>query len=94
MAYSNKSKSDKIWKEQLFHRYTHLGKRNFIKYAYNASKDFYTNSKGEIKEGMNSLAIKKQVRRHFSILMKILEDKNMHRFLWKMKKKAIMKKEI
>lgn len=95
MAYSDKSKDDKIWKAQILHRYTHLGKRNFLKYAYNASKPEYENSKGDIKEGMNSPAIRKQIARHFNIFMKTLEDKNIHRYLWKSKKrKALQFKTI
>lgn len=91
MAYSDKSKSNKIWKEQLFHRYTHLGKRNFLRYAYNASKREYQNSKGENKIGMDSPAIKKQLSRHFEILLKTLNDKNEARFLWKEGKGKIEK---
>jgi RNA-directed DNA polymerase len=89
MAYSDKSKSDKIWKAQMLNRYTHLGKRNFLKYAYNASQAQYENSIGEIKEGMDSPAIRKQVARHFNILLKTLEDKNIHRYLWKEKKRKV-----
>jgi hypothetical protein len=86
MAYSDNTKSEKIWKDQIFTRYTHLGKRNFITYAYKAAKENYSNTKGEIKPGMNSLAIKRQLSRHFSILMQTLDDKNNHRYLWKQKK--------
>jgi hypothetical protein len=86
MAYSGKVESGKIWKEQLFHRYTHLGKRNFLTYVYNSSKKEYRNSKDELKEGMNDGAIKRQVRRHFDILMKKLETKNIQRYIWKLKK--------
>lgn len=68
MAYSSKSKSNKIFKQQLLHRYTHLGKRNFLSYALNASKDYYLNSAGQRKEGMNSPTIRKQVSSHLSIL--------------------------
>lgn len=95
MAYNPDSKSDRIWKEQLFHRYTHLGKRNFLKYAYNASKAEYTNSAGEIKEGMDSPAIRKQLRRHFDILMRTLATKNNQRYLAKkLKGKPVDKKLI
>jgi RNA-directed DNA polymerase len=68
MAYSSKSKSNKIFKQQLLHRYTHLGKRNFLSYALNASKNYYSNSEGEKKEGMNSPSIRRQVSSHISIL--------------------------
>jgi RNA-directed DNA polymerase len=76
MTYGKKSKGDKIFKQQLFHRYTHLGKRNFLHYAYNSSKAFYKNSQGEIKIGMNSLAIKRQLKRHFTILIETIKQKS------------------
>ena len=38
MAYGATAKSDKIFLQQLFEKYSHLGVRNFITYAYNASK--------------------------------------------------------
>ena len=91
MAYSDKSTSNKIFKEQLFHRYTHLGKRNFLKYAYNASKKYYQNSGGDIKEGMDSKAIRKQVGRHFAHLVKALHKKNEQRFIWKGEKAPVLK---
>lgn len=69
MAYSSKSKSQRIFKQQLFHRYSHLGNRNFLSYAINASKKFYTNSEGIAKEGFDSPTIKRQVSAHFSILL-------------------------
>ncbi len=68
MAYSSKSKSNKVFKQQLLHRYTHLGKRNFLSYTLNASKKYYSNSEGQKKEGMNSPSIRKQVSSHISIL--------------------------
>ena len=68
MAYSSKSKSNKIFKQQLLHRYTHLGKRNFLSYALNASKNHYSNSEGQKKDGMNSPSIRRQVSSHISIL--------------------------
>ena len=68
---------------------------NFLKYAYNASKAEYMNSRKEKKEGMNSPAIRKQVSRHFSILKKVMEEKNMSRFNWKTKQGILIKlKEI
>jgi RNA-directed DNA polymerase len=76
MAYSANSRGDKIFKQQLFHRYTHLGKKNFLHYAYNASKEFYSNSRSVKRKGMNSPAIKKQLSRHFDILLNSLNLKN------------------
>ena len=40
MSYSDKSKKEKILKKQIFERYSHLGKRNFLSYAINSSKEF------------------------------------------------------
>jgi hypothetical protein len=76
MAYSKNTKGDKIFKQQLFHRYTHLGKRNFLHYAYNSSKEYYINSEGIRKDGMNSESIRNQLKRHFSILLNCLKNKN------------------
>lgn len=86
MAYSDKSTSSRIWREQLLHRYTHLGKRNFLSYAYNAAQKQYKNAQGDVKEGHDSLAIRKQLKRHLDILYKCLEDTNMQRFTWKYSK--------
>lgn len=86
MAYSSSSNPDVIWRKQLLHRYSHLGKRNFVRYAYNAAKSEYLNSNGELKIGMNSPAIKKQLGRHMDILSRNLEEKNIQRFLTKFNK--------
>ena len=83
MGYSNKRKDKKIWKKQMFERYTHLGKRNFLTYAYNASKAEYINSRKEVKLGMGSEAIRKQIARHINILKRTLDQKNSQRFLYK-----------
>lgn len=94
MAYSDNGRDNKIWKKQIFERYSHLGGRNFLTYAYNASQDYYKNSKGEEKEGMNSPSIHKQLSRHFTILLKTLNSKNNQRFLqkWEKGKVKIRKK--
>ena len=68
MAYSKNSKSNTINKQQIYHRYSHLGKRNFLQYAYNASKKTYKNSKGELHEGFDSPSIRRQLSTHFSII--------------------------
>jgi hypothetical protein len=95
MAYSKTGKSDKIFTEQLLHKYSHLGKRNFLSYVYNAASATYKNSKGEVKEGMNSPAIKQQVRRHMAVLSNSLKVKNADRFEWKEKKgKASKMKKV
>lgn len=73
MAYSKNSKSDVIFKQQIYSRYSHIGKRNFLTYALNASKSYYLNSKGEKKEGMDSPSIKRQIVAHMRILKKEIE---------------------
>lgn len=95
MAYSSSGKDSKIWKKQIFDRYTHLGKRNFLRYAYNASQAEYLNSNKEIKVGLNSPSIKKQLSRHFDIILRTLDKKNTQRFLLKESKgKAKTKKSL
>lgn len=87
MAYSDNSRRDKILKKQIFERYSHFGKRNFLSYAINSSKEFYENSKGDKKEGMNSLSIKRQLTAHFSILEKQIYDKSSQRYEHKLEKR-------
>src|SRR6185437_6207450 len=55
------SKSPVLFKKQIYYRYTHLGERNFLTYAYNAARKYYKNAEGTSKEGMNSAAIRKQI---------------------------------
>jgi RNA-directed DNA polymerase len=93
MAYGKKSKENIIKKRQILERYSHLGERNFLTYAYKASREKYTNSKGEEKTGMNSLAIRKQLSRHITILAKKLELKNNQRFESKKKKNKLTQKK-
>lgn len=83
MAYSPNGKDNKIWKKQIFERYSHLGERNFLTYASNASKEFYLNSNKEQKLGMNSQSIRRQLSRHFSVLENTLSSKNNQRFEYK-----------
>jgi RNA-directed DNA polymerase len=85
MAYSNNGVGDRVFKQKLLHRYTHLGKRNFLHYAFNASKEYYLNVDGVKKEGMNSKAIKRQLSRHFDILVNTLRKKNTQRAAYKSK---------
>jgi len=83
MSYSPKSRSKRIFKKQIFERYTHLGKRNFLTYAAKASAERYQNSEKVWKQGMNSPAIKRQISRHLSILMHNLDSKSEQRFQYK-----------
>ncbi len=96
MAYSKTGKNDAIFKQKLYHKYTHLGKRNFVTYAYNAASEIYRNNRGNIKEGLNSPAIKKQLARHFNIIKKELLNKNLSRYYYKVniKKKGTKYKRV
>jgi RNA-directed DNA polymerase len=86
MAYSDKSTSSFIFKRQIIEKYSHLGKRNFLTYVMNASKKEYSNSRGVLREGMNSISIKRQISSHFSILIKEIEKTSKHRATQKAKK--------
>ena len=79
MAYSDSAKADKIFKKQLYSRYSHLGKRNFLSYALNASREYYFNSKGDRKEGLNSPQIRKQIARHIDAMCRELEKESTNR---------------
>ncbi len=70
MAYGQKSKSDKIYRKQLYEKYSHFGKRNFITYVQNAAKKEYTNAEGIIRQGLDSKAIRRQLSSHFGFLQK------------------------
>lgn len=96
MAYSDNGKDNKIWKKQILEKYSHLGTRNFLAYAYNASKEYYKKkSNCKMKEGMNSPSIRKQLSRHFTILVNTLSSKNNQRFLYKEHKgKAKKRKKV
>ena len=80
MAYSNKGKSDKIFKKQIYERYSHIGKRNFLSYARNAAKKTYSNSKGQVFDGMDSLSIKRQLSAHFGIIEREIRKTSFQRF--------------
>lgn len=79
MAYSPNSKSHNIFKQRLFSKYSHFGRRNFISYAKNAARKYYKNSLGEIKEGMNSPSISRQISAHMRILTQELEKTSAQR---------------
>lgn len=81
MAYSENAKGTRIFRQQLYHRYSHLGKRNFPRYAYNVAKPYYKNAKNNIKQGMNSPAIRLQLRNHWPRLQATLAEKNIKRMV-------------
>jgi hypothetical protein len=91
MAYSENAKGDRIFLQQLYHRYSHLGQRNFPRYAYNASKLYYVNSKGVRKDGMNSPAVRHQLSNHWPRLRHTLENKNVQRILNRSQKGKLKK---
>lgn len=76
MSYSPSTKSDQIFMQQIYERYSHVGTRNFLTYAYNASREHYTNKNGKPQIGLKSTSIRKQLRNHFGILRNELELKN------------------
>ncbi len=82
MAYGSSGSNDRVFKQQLLKRYTHLGNNNFLKYAYNASLKTYKVKKGT-KKGFDSPAIRNQLSRHFDIILKSLALKNDKRFNFK-----------
>jgi len=84
MSYSDKSKIEKILKKQIFERYSHLGKRNFLAYAINASKKkYYSKSSRTYREGLDSPSIKRQISSHFAILEGEVFSKSNQRFIYK-----------
>jgi len=87
MSYSPKSTSEKIFLNQIYERYTHLGGRNFLTYAYKAAEAFYENADGMQVQGMNSSAIKRQLRNHWRILHTELKKKNVKWYSHKSKRK-------
>lgn len=58
----NSGKDSRIRKRELYERYSHLGKRNFISYAYRAA------------EIMEAPEIRKQVRKHWLNLNKLIAE--------------------
>lgn len=60
IAYGKKM-GNQIFKEKLLHRYTHLGKNNFLKYAYNGAACTYLNSQNEKKDGLALLALRSKL---------------------------------
>lgn len=57
------SQQSHIWRQDLYERYTHLGRRNFISYCKRASKI------------MNSNSLKKQASRHWKLIRELLRKK-------------------
>lgn len=92
MSYSPKSKDDQIFLRQIYERYTHLGGRNFLTYAFKAAKRQYEDGNGGLSEGLSSPAIRKQLRNHVSILRHELERKNIKWYAHKLSGKKRVRK--
>lgn len=91
MAYSPKGLGDKVFTQTTYQRYSHLGKRNFLSYAYRCAAQTYENSEGVIKMGMNSLKIRRQLARHMKLLNISLNSKNKKRHIEKSTKNKVIK---
>lgn len=85
MSYSKNAKGEKIFKKDLYMRYTHLGasKRNFFTYAYKASDEM----SGDLKDGISG-----QVANHFIKLKAYLKIQTQKRIKLK-KAKGKLDKE-
>ncbi len=86
MAYSSKSTVKKIYKKGIYEKYSHIGRRNFIQYARNAASKTYSNSRGIVREGMDSISIKRQIAAHFSIIEREILKTSGTRYISKAKK--------
>jgi RNA-directed DNA polymerase len=82
-AYGKKSKGTKIFRQKLYHRFSHLGKRNFIAYAHR--------SLDKAKIILNSTNIKNQVAQHFNTIKEIIKVKKL-KIEYKKKRKGKLKK--
>lgn len=83
-VYGQQSKTSRILIKDLLEKYSHTGRNNFIAYAYRAaSANYGRGTKSHF--GLNSPSIKRQLSRHFSILLKELEKENDQRFAIKLK---------
>ncbi|SHM54437.1 reverse transcriptase domain-containing protein [Mucilaginibacter sp. OK098] len=91
MSYSNKSKADFIHKKQLYDKYSHLGKRNFLSYVRDAAQKTYKKSSGIVREGLDSIHIKRQLSHHFRIIENEIRKTSEQRFLQKEVKNEIKK---
>ena len=85
MSYSSQSKREQILKKQIFERYSHLGKRNFLSYVQDAAKKTYTKSSGIPRQGFDSPAIRKQLAHHFRIIEQEILKTSEQRFTQKEK---------
>ena len=94
MAYGAKSKGEKIYRFQIYEKYSHFGTQNFISYARKAASKQYKTRKNEWKEGHNSPSIRKQLNKHMQVMESALTAKNKRQFNLKKtsNKKIFLKK--
>jgi RNA-directed DNA polymerase len=59
---SGDGKDGRVWRRELYERYSHLGKRNFVTYAYRCASI------------MNAPEIKRQTRRHWERLNRLINE--------------------
>jgi hypothetical protein len=83
-VYGQHSKTSKILTKDLLEKYSHTGKNNFIAYAYRAASVNYGRG-AKLHTGLNSPSIRRQLSRHFTILLKELENENNQRYFTKLK---------
>lgn len=86
MAYSRNGVGDKVKTRTTYLRYSHVGRRNFPKYIYDSSSDQYPNASGQMKDGMDSPVIRRQIAKHVSKIQKTLSLKNQERYAMKTSK--------
>lgn len=83
-VYGQRSATHKILTKDLLERYSHTGKNNFIAYAYRAASLKYGRGT-KLHSGLNSPTIKRQLSRHFDILLKEIQKENGQRYGIKLK---------
>ncbi|GGB09616.1 reverse transcriptase domain-containing protein [Mucilaginibacter rubeus] len=83
-AYGKHSNGPKLLTKGLFDKYSHVGRNNFVTYAYRAASISYGRGV-RAKQGFNSPEIKKQLSRHFRILQSEIKKENEQRYALKQK---------
>lgn len=83
-AYGKHSHDPKLLTKGLLDKYSHVGRNNFVAYAYRAASLSYGRG-ARAKRGFNSSEIKKQLSRHFHILQSEIKKGNEQRYALKQK---------
>lgn len=84
-AYGKKSQGPKLLIKDLIESYSHIGRNNFVAYAYRSASNTYGRGK-RIKQGFDSPQIRNQLSRHFQILLSEINQENVQRHSLKKKK--------